>query len=121
MTAAYVQHPLTPSAAGQPECCLPACTEPSPAVGQPCNGCRATFGSYLVQSDRAAPGAEVLAAELAARDEGIREQYRAQRALAAAQPEPERKQNQTCWLCDEKRTCTRLPGGWECDRCREVS
>ena len=26
-----------------------------------------------------------------------------------------------CWLCEQRRTCTAQPGGWECDRCRTVT
>jgi hypothetical protein len=34
--------------------------------------------------------------------------------------EPERKANQRCWMCEERRTCTKQANGWECDACREI-
>lgn len=37
-----------------------------------------------------------------------------------AAPTPERKPNQRCWLCEERRACTRRPTGWECDRCLAI-
>lgn len=37
----------------------------------------------------------------------------------------ERKQNQRCWMCTERRTCTRVRVGaqdrWECDPCQAVT
>lgn len=34
--------------------------------------------------------------------------------------EPERKANQRCWLCEERRTCTKQAHGWECDVCLKI-
>jgi hypothetical protein len=41
------------------------------------------------------------------------------RAVAPTR-QTERKQNQTCWLCEQRRTCTQADHGWECDDCRQV-
>lgn len=32
----------------------------------------------------------------------------------------EERPNQRCWLCEERRTCIRRPGGWECRDCRQI-
>nr|WP_255495038.1 hypothetical protein [Cryobacterium sp.]QJS06102.1 hypothetical protein [Cryobacterium sp.] len=57
-------------------------------------------------------------ADLAERDSGTREQYRAHAATAAAaQQDSTRKRNQSCWLCDERRTCALVDGRWECADC----
>ena len=32
----------------------------------------------------------------------------------------ERRQNQLCWLCENRRTCTKQANGWECDDCLKV-
>lgn len=34
---------------------------------------------------------------------------------------PERKANQRCWMCEQRRTCTRQPAGWECDLCLQIT
>lgn len=41
-------------------------------------------------------------------------------AVVAAADVKERKSNQRCWLCEQRRTCTREQLGWECDTCREI-
>ncbi len=33
---------------------------------------------------------------------------------------PQRKANQRCWLCEERRTCTKAERGWECGTCQQV-
>lgn len=32
----------------------------------------------------------------------------------------ERKANQRCWVCEQRRTCTREHIGWACDACRSI-
>ncbi|WP_256277792.1 hypothetical protein [Mycolicibacterium grossiae] len=48
----------------------------------------------------------------------------ARAAAVGAQPkreaEPERKANQRCWICEQRRTCTRQEHGWECDVCLKI-
>ena len=61
-------------------------------------------------------------AAIAQRDAAIREVLATRR-----RPKPgpavelERRQGQICWLCEERRTCTLVPAGWECDTCRGVA
>ncbi|MDS1116365.1 hypothetical protein RD149_21715 [Gordonia westfalica] len=45
---------------------------------------------------------------------------RAARDLAAEQGEIS-KQNQLCWLCEERRRCTRINGRWECSTCQQIT
>ncbi len=37
-----------------------------------------------------------------------------------APQEAERKANQGCWMCEERRTCSKQATGWECDTCLEI-
>lgn len=41
-------------------------------------------------------------------------------AVSTSAQEPERKANQRCWMCEQRRTCTKQTHGWECDTCREI-
>jgi hypothetical protein len=43
------------------------------------------------------------------------------KAHAKAAAGPERKPMQVCWMCEERRTCTATPQGWECDRCSAIT
>jgi hypothetical protein len=61
--------------------------------------------------------------QLRERDARVLAVYQVQRQIAAdtAATEPERKRNQTCWLCDQRRTCVQTARGWECVLCRQVT
>lgn len=102
-----------------PACVLPGCRLPTEEVGHPCADCRALFaaepgGWRLVQHADVEPMTET---EIEERDEAVRAAQRAQYET----PGVERKQNQRCWLCEQRRTCTRQPAGWECDECAELT
>ena len=97
-----------------PECVLPGCTEPVVYVGDACPGCIEAFVAMLVQRS----GAPMTPESIEARDADVRASYAAMRAPST---ETDRKQNQRCWLCDERRTCTRVGGRWECHECLEVA
>lgn len=122
------------------ECIIPGCTQPVTHELTPCQTCRTIFGPMLQEADRPP---SYTAADLAERDAGTAAAYRMMRALptaaqhndldtergrrtaehekAAAQERGEaEKANQTCWLCEERRTCLLRPQGWECRQCREI-
>lgn len=118
-----------------PRCILPGCRNVVEVQGLPCAECVEIFGDTLRQTD----GPRMTAEAQAKRDRETHATYavllsggdpaRAPEAggRAAATPEglkpeqPERKPNQRCWMCEERRTCTRQPQGWECDKCMEIS
>jgi hypothetical protein len=128
-----------------PTCPLPGCSKPTDQVGTPCGECIQAFGPYLAEAPpRDVPvTAEQITAELHARDRGIAAAYTLQavteiattaadlptyeaavRLLANRVSGPqigERKANQRCWTCEERRTCTLEPLGWACDMCRQIS
>lgn len=106
-----------------PTCVLPGCTQMVPETGGVCDECVEVFGECLAFGD----GPGMTEEQIEARDKGTAELYRAMREIAAnpipeprPEPELERKRNQTCWLCEERRTCTQMPMGWECDTCKEI-
>lgn len=95
-------------------CVIPACNNPTVEVGRPCGQCigdfsAAGFGPMLARI--AAPG--LTAEQIAERDQAMAATQRRMR-------EPERRANQLCWICDERRTCTREHAGWECADCRGI-
>ena len=106
-----------------PSCALPGCRVVVADPGDVCQACRAAFGDYLAPVERAPEvTAEDVAARYAARDDAVRAVYAARSALAPAQAaEPETRRNQRCWICEELRTCTRTPQGWECPTCRTIA
>jgi hypothetical protein len=74
-----------------------------------------------VRTDGPSRDPEQVRADLAARDASTRDHYRAQAAtVAAAQQVSPRKRNQSCWLCEERRTCTSTAGRWECADCQSL-
>lgn len=111
-----------------PRCILPGCGAPTSEQGRPCEDCAASFGGYL----RQAGGPAMTVEAQARRDSETHTAYAAllagedpARAVAAgAQPkgevEPERKANQRCWICEQRRTCTKQDRGWECDDCLRI-
>lgn len=111
------------------ECIIPGCTQPVTDELTPCQTCRTIFGPMLQEADRPP---SYTAADLAERDAGTAAAYRMMRALptaaqrndldtererrtaehekAAAQERGEaEKASQTCWLCEERRTCLLRP------------
>jgi len=104
-----------------PTCALPGCRALVAEPGNVCPGCREAFGDYLAPVERDVEvGAEDVAARYAARDEAVRAAYAARRTPAPA-AELEMRRNQRCWLCEEHRTCTRTPTGWECPTCQAIT
>lgn len=95
------------------ECVLPGCRERVDDVGQACADCIAAFGSYLVAVDRE----PMTTAAIAERDAGTRELYVRMLTPTDDPPAPTRRQNQTCWLCEQRRACTLVDDRWECDAC----
>lgn len=95
------------------ECALPGCVNPADEAGGPCPECTSLF-------DGAAGGWTIRRSEGGASEtaEQVVDRKTEQRIAQALATTPERKPNQVCWLCEERRTCTKEPGGWECDSCR---
>lgn len=100
-----------------PTCVLPGCTTPVADPTRPCEDCLTGFGDWLRESPDAVPLTPEL---ISARDREVVAAYAAQTGVQVS-TEPQRRRNQTCWLCEERRTCTHTSQGWECDTCREVS
>jgi hypothetical protein len=101
-----------------PECVLPGCKNLIEVPGHPCADCLDAFsGGSLIQIRLGQPLTEH---QIAERDEGIKAAYAAQRELRIAQG-LEAKRNQTCWLCQERRACTKQERGWECAACRSIT
>ncbi|ANE83525.1 hypothetical protein A7U43_27710 (plasmid) [Mycobacterium adipatum] len=116
-----------------PRCILPGCGNGAEEQGMPCGECADAFGSHLRQTEGPAMTVEAQAK----RDNETQAAYVV--LLAGGDParvaapswtesagartpvkDPARKANQRCWLCEERRTCTRQVHGWECDVCRQV-
>ncbi len=98
-------------------CVLPGCQNVVTEPTEPCADCVAAFGPMLRPT--AAP---ITVGDVEARDTYVRDAYRKQREVAAGplNAEQERKAMQLCWLCEERRTCTRTANGWECGTCGQV-
>lgn len=104
-------------------CALPGCGNPVTWWGEACGDCVAAFGGYL----RPAAGDDPVLTEndLVDRDRAVVQAQVCQQVIAAgattaaaeARDEPIRRRNQTCWLCEQRRTCSQMPQGWECDEC----
>jgi len=92
-------------------CVLPGCSMPVEDVTQPCHECLSLLSDVLVP----VTGPRMTPADVEKRDVTVRAVL-AQRVA----DEPERKRNQLCWLCEERRTCVETSEGWECDDCQEV-
>ncbi|WP_051074016.1 hypothetical protein [Mycobacterium sp. JS623] len=116
----------------EPRCILPGCRNRADEQGMPCAQCAADFGDHLRQTDRPAMTAEAQAE----RDAQTHAAYAvllaggdpARVAAVSGHPMvrdgkvgPERKANQRCWMCEQRRTCTRQAAGWECDVCLQIT
>lgn len=87
--------------------------------GPVCAGCRRIFGAHL--QPVTPPATETAPAPLtAAQRFEIQVAARQHRAPDRA-PDPlvVVRRNQRCWLCEDRRTCTLTPQGWECANCHE--
>ena len=102
-------------------CGLPGCRNLVADPGHPCDECTSLCqgpdGWRIRQSGRGRPETAV---EIDARRDATRDAQLA--ATLPLRPGPatatERRRNQKCWLCENRRTCTRTSQGWECDECR---
>lgn len=112
-----------------PICVLPACANRVSEWGQACAPCLELFGDYLAQD----PHGQLLSRQqIEDRDDRVSTVLVERRAMDAGPalavvatrtvsvPQGERKRNQRCWLCEERRVCTMTAQGWECDTCRCV-
>jgi hypothetical protein len=99
-------------------CPLPGCANETPD-GAPCDECRGAFGSALRPATQ--PTRRPMTdAELDARDQAMRDAYATRRRKLHHPVEQERRANQLCWMCDQRRTCTLVLGRWECTDCQGV-
>lgn len=89
-----------------PSCPVAGCTNRVAAQGDPCNECRRAFGPMLRENTDRPP---MTAAT-----------QRHQRA-AAIDAGQQTKPGQTCWLCEQRRTCTLTAGQWECATCVDIT
>ncbi|MBY6413322.1 hypothetical protein HQ346_16630 [Rhodococcus sp. BP-252] len=105
-------------------CALPGCSYPVTELGQACTSCQSAFGSMLRATEGTLRSRDEIATELRERDLVVLDQYRRRTTNTVeveGDSEPERRRGQMCWLCEQRRTCTALETGWECDTCREVT
>jgi hypothetical protein len=94
-------------------CAIPTCETPVIESGEVCTGCLDAFG-HMLQARSAAP---CVSPQLdPAHSAGISEQNRTSRTSSASTDELKRAQR-WCWLCEERRTCTKVRGRWECRGC----
>jgi hypothetical protein len=109
-------------------CALPGCKTIVEQPGEVCADCLAAFGGRIKVIDTTGRTADEVAAELEQRDTETMAMYATLVELpyeSSTEPpvqlnEPERKRNQVCWMCEERRTCTPTPAGWECDTCQGI-
>ncbi|MFC8181601.1 hypothetical protein ACFULT_22210 [Rhodococcus sp. NPDC057297] len=104
-------------------CALPGCRYPVTHPADVCASCRTAFGSMLRQTTEPVRDPGEVAAELKQRDDVVRTRYRERTTtdVDEATSEPEQRRSQICWLCTERRTCTRQSAGWECRDCAAVT
>ncbi|WP_051722135.1 MULTISPECIES: hypothetical protein [Actinomycetes] len=103
-------------------CVLPGCANPVAEQRHPYPDCERACAGFLRSTARAPLGAE----DQAARDEQVRAAQRANadltRAIAAADPTARiTRANQRCWMCEQRRLCTRVSGQWECRDCQTIT
>ena len=106
-------------------CPVGSCTELT-VDGEPCEQCMALFdgshGGWRLQRARIDVVEEAPAAESRpVLEVDVKVAAKLRRAeLARPAPEGERRANQVCWLCEQRRACTKQPQGWECAECQEL-
>ena len=100
------------------DCVIPGCRNPVAVTGDACNTCRTAFGPYLTFTRDDA----LTAQQIADRDSPVCAAHHGRQSRnTPSEPTPSvRRPNQCCWLCEQRRTCTRQPAGWECDHCRTL-
>ena len=81
-------------------CVLAGCSNIVAEDGEICSQCRHIFGDMI---------RPVSERERAETTEPARP--------AATGPQVLTRRNQRCWLCEQRRTCTRVGGQWECRDC----
>ncbi|MGU3438269.1 hypothetical protein ACNHUS_35320 [Actinomycetes bacterium M1A6_2h] len=104
-------------------CAVPGCAVPVATPADVCTSCRTAFGEMLHSFDLAERGTEsaAVAAQLAERDADVLAAYRSRRGNATAfLADSEPRRGQICWLCEQRRTCTKEAGGLECADCRDA-
>lgn len=104
-------------------CALPGCVVPVSEAGEVCSSCRSAFGDML-RIHVGVPnlgGPEQVAAELRDHDVRVLAQYRTRTQAPTADEDDVEIRNQICWLCEERRTCTRERDGFECRCCRATA
>lgn len=106
-----------------PQCPLPGCRNLTHRQGHPCSDCVRSFGAYLTHTPAGDP---LTATQQADRDTATLAAYTVQHALAvdrtlAIEAGNQAKPGQTCWLCEQRRTCRRVGGRWECAGCQTVT
>ncbi|MFZ2178213.1 MAG: hypothetical protein WAW17_30150, partial [Rhodococcus sp. (in: high G+C Gram-positive bacteria)] len=93
-------------------CAVHACDVPVVEPGDVCTGCQDAFGHML----QPRPTAPCVSPQFEpAHSAGIPERNRPSPTAGAS--EPTRRANQTCWLCEQRRTCKTVRGRWECRVC----
>jgi len=103
--------------AGDFRCIVQGCKGPVGVEGDVCGDCRAAFEGFMTYNP---DGRRRSAEEIAISDAALRRAYEQQigvEMVAAQRLGPERRANQVCWMCAERRTCTRMERGWECASC----
>lgn len=113
---------MTAASASLPPCPVAGCENRTQEVGRPCGPCQAAFGDLIKRT----PGGRMSKEEQAAYlEEQLQGDARARAILAerrfADEGEEYTKQNQACWLCEQRRTSTRTERGWECADCKEIT
>lgn len=106
-------------------CIVQGCKNSTEREGQVCEDCQDAFAGYMVHNP---DGRVSTAEEIAAGDAALANAYANQTIVEmAATPtgtgdrrEPERRRNQICWMCTQRRTCTKEEMGWECKDCRLI-
>lgn len=98
-------------------CVIPACSDLVEHVGDVCPSCLSAFGDMLQPTDRPA----MTESEIAERDGWVRDVLAQRRELLDLVSDAERKANQLCWMCEQRRVCLKMPAGWECETCRDIS
>src|SRR6266487_1861752 len=95
-----------------PTCTLPGCPNLTADPRRPCAECLTAFGDWLRPA--AGPASEAdFAAAVAERDAAVQAALAERRTLAthttAGLDHAEWKRGQTCWCCEERRTCRADP------------
>lgn len=102
------------------QCIVQGCTGHVEQLGDVCAECRTVFAGYITYN---ANGQRPTSDDIAAADDRLRRAHEQQATTenGATQHSAElRRRNQRCWLCTNRRTCTKKEGGWECNSCLEI-